>query len=142
MRIRHRLGAVIGAVAVTAPLTTASAHAALPETEHDEASEVYGLAVVPGDPDDPRFPLDWDSADTAVLTCDPAGGTHPKARQACAAVDRAGSIAGINGPTLCPMVLSPVTAFSWGAETYEETHDNLCFLKQKKRAVFDFMSRR
>ncbi|WP_344100990.1 SSI family serine proteinase inhibitor [Nocardiopsis rhodophaea] len=142
MRIRRTLGAVIGTVVVTAPLTSAPAHAALAEDEQDAVAEVYSLAIVPGEPGDPLFPLTWGNADTALLTCDPAGGTHPEADGACAEIDRAGSIAAIDRPALCPLVFSPVTAYSWGAETYEETYANPCFLKLEKGAVFDFMSRR
>ncbi|GAB3725586.1 SSI family serine proteinase inhibitor [Nocardiopsis nanhaiensis] len=76
----------------------------------------------------------------AALECDPAGGTHPRAEEACEAIEEAGgSIAEVDSSGApCTMIYQPVTVTSTGYEEYEETFGNACVLDTTKGAVFDF----
>ena len=76
---------------------------------------------------------------TVALECDPAGGTHPRAEEACEAIEEGGSIASADfSGDPCPMIYRPVTATSIGFEDYEETFGNSCSLNPTKGAIFDF----
>ncbi|WP_159944124.1 MULTISPECIES: SSI family serine proteinase inhibitor [unclassified Nocardiopsis] len=81
---------------------------------------------------------DW--ARQAILECGPAGGTHPRAEDACAAIAEAGSIADIRSTQrLCPLVYDPVIATAYGDDgIYHETFANQCVLLSEKGPVFDF----
>ncbi|MDT0327196.1 SSI family serine proteinase inhibitor [Nocardiopsis lambiniae] len=74
-----------------------------------------------------------------TLNCDPAGGTHPEAEAACAAIAEAGSIKEIT-PTegFCTMEYRPVTVTAGGAENFERTYGNRCELSLAKGVVFAF----
>ncbi|MBB6172951.1 hypothetical protein HNR23_003011 [Nocardiopsis mwathae] len=137
MRIRHTL-AVAGAFALAAPLVTGAAHAA-PQGVDGQGADIYHIAVVPGSQSDRGRSLEWEGARSAVLTCNPAGGTHSQARHACEDIDAFGSIAGIPARgEICPLSYDPVTAFAQGAERYAETFPNECVLRDSTRAVFHF----
>ncbi|MCW2640681.1 MAG: Subtilisin inhibitor-like protein 5 [Dactylosporangium sp.] len=80
-----------------------------------------------------------------VLTCDPAGGSHPAAQQACnelAAVT--GDIDALSeGPDNCIMIYDPVTVTAEGwwqghVRSFRATYVNSCLLYRQTRAVFDF----
>lgn len=73
------------------------------------------------------------------LDCNPVGGTHPNAEEACDLIAEAGTIEQI--PTeegFCTMEHNPVTVEAMGAEEYSETFGNPCQLNLAKDAVFDF----
>ncbi|WP_017569311.1 SSI family serine proteinase inhibitor [Nocardiopsis halotolerans] len=76
----------------------------------------------------------------ATLVCAPvAAGNHPRAEEACAAIDEAGSIAAVEGEEkACPFVYSPVVAVAYGTENYREEFSNACVLLSEKGPVFDF----
>jgi hypothetical protein len=82
-----------------------------------------------------------------TLRCDPPGGTHPKAAQACADVakshgDLAQLPAGAN-PRACFMIYAPVTATAQGAWHGEAVRfttkfPNTCVMRDKTGSIFDF----
>ncbi|GAB2824060.1 hypothetical protein GCM10027176_30700 [Actinoallomurus bryophytorum] len=84
---------------------------------------------------------------TVTLQCDPAGGTHPKAAEACADVakargDLAQMPAGAN-PRACFMIYAPVTVAAQGewqgqAVRYTKKFPNSCVMRDKTGSVFDF----
>ncbi|MEQ8146596.1 SSI family serine proteinase inhibitor [Streptomyces sp. OP7] len=78
-----------------------------------------------------------------MLRCDPPGGGHPHADQACADLTAAdGRITAL--PTedaLCPMIYAPVTAHAQGMwrdrpVDYTETFPNTCTLRARTGALF------
>lgn len=84
---------------------------------------------------------------TALLTCSPAGGTHPDASSACGALTSArGNFREIDTgreSARCPMVYSPVSVRAEGRwrgtpVVYQETFDNTCLLSARTGAVFRF----
>lgn len=75
----------------------------------------------------------------ASLDCDPVGGTHPNAEEACDLIAEAGTIEEIPAEEgFCTMEHNPVRVESVGAEEYSETFGNPCQLGLAKGAVFDF----
>lgn len=76
----------------------------------------------------------------AALDCDPAGGSHPRAEEACDLIAEHGDIASVRSDWggVCTMEYRPVTVRVTGAEEYEETFGNECSMKNTKGAVFDF----
>ena len=74
-----------------------------------------------------------------VLECDPVGGTHPRAEEACEAIAEAGSVEGVTGAqNPCPMIYAPVVATAHGEGVYRQEFPNHCVLLNDKGAVFDF----
>ncbi|WP_306367417.1 SSI family serine proteinase inhibitor [Nocardiopsis sp. CC223A] len=74
-----------------------------------------------------------------TLDCDPAGGAHPAAEAACAAIAEAGSIEAIPPDEgFCTMEYRPVTATAYGHERFEQTFGNHCVLRLAKGEVFAF----
>jgi hypothetical protein len=86
-------------------------------------------------------------ARSVMLRCDPPGGTHPKAAEACADVAKSnGDLqqlpAGTN-PRACFMIYSPVTATAqgnWHGQPVQFTarFPNTCVMRDKTGSVFDF----
>lgn len=76
----------------------------------------------------------------AALDCDPVGGDHPRAEEACDLIAEHGDIASVQGVSEgpCTMIYKPVTIRVTGIEEYEETFGNECVMKGAKGAVFDF----
>ena len=75
----------------------------------------------------------------ASLDCDPVGGTHPNAQEACDLIAEAGTIEQISAEEgFCTMEYNPVTVEAMGVEEYSETFGNPCRLGLAKGAVFDF----
>jgi hypothetical protein len=79
----------------------------------------------------------------AMLTCYPAGGTHPKAVAACAELARvSGDIGRLPAqPVLCTMQYAPVTATAtgrWRGRTigWSKTFSNRCMLAAATGSVF------
>ncbi|MEV5934168.1 SSI family serine proteinase inhibitor [Streptomyces sp. NPDC052079] len=84
------------------------------------------------------------SADGTMLRCDPPGGEHRRAADACAVLAAAdGRIADVpSEDAVCPMVYAPVTAHAHGMwrdrpVTYTETFPNTCTLTARTGPIFD-----
>jgi Subtilisin inhibitor-like len=84
---------------------------------------------------------------TVTLQCDPAGGTHPKAAEACADVAKAGGdlaqMPANTNPRACFMIYAPVTVTAQGewqgqAVRFTEKFPNSCVMRDKTGSVFDF----
>lgn len=75
-----------------------------------------------------------------TLDCDPAGGSHPRAEEACDLIAEHGDIASVQsaGDGVCTMIYQPVTARVTGAEEYEQTFSNACVMNNTKGEIFDF----
>jgi len=111
------LAVVMSAVAAATPavateLTEPTASAASAASAGVRAGEggTLGLMITPlpgGSPSSPRV---------ATLTCDPVGGTHPRAAEACAQLAAAnGDIKAIPYvPRPCPPIWEPVTVTARG----------------------------
>ena len=84
---------------------------------------------------------------TVTLRCEPAGGTHPNAAQACNDVaksngDLKAMPAGTN-PRACFMIYNPVTVTAqgdWHGQPVNFSHQypNSCVMRDKTGSVFDF----
>lgn len=82
---------------------------------------------------------------TAKLTCEPTGGDHTNAKQAC---DELGSVNGdftklTRSEQACILIYQPVTAVvtgNWGGTrvNFEKTYGNSCELNASTGAVFKF----
>ncbi|ONI83632.1 hypothetical protein ALI22I_34750 [Saccharothrix sp. ALI-22-I] len=79
------------------------------------------------------------------LTCEPTGGLHPKADQACLALSEVdGQIEGLsNGQGLCTLEYDPVRVTASGrwrgeSRTFEATFPNSCVMHAETGPVFDF----
>ena len=84
-------------------------------------------------------------AAAVTLTCDPAGGAHPKAAKACVALRKAGGDPGRlpPAPVLCTLEYAPITAQmtgTWkGAKvSWTKTFPNGCDLARATGVVFRF----
>jgi hypothetical protein len=111
---------LVAAVLVVAAGTVA---AATPATAAAEPGGVLGIMITPlpsGMPSTPRV---------ATLTCDPTGGTHPRAAEACKDIAEAkGDIAAVPPypRTGCLPVWQPVTVTvrgTWGGQVIDFTDD-------------------
>ncbi|MDR7301195.1 SSI family serine proteinase inhibitor [Haloactinomyces albus] len=120
--------------ASAAPLPSASSE---PSVQH--SASVLHLTVDRGTGSDPYRAV--------VLTCGPAGGTHPKAASACENLDRAGGkFSGLRAGrdnAMCPLVYRPVTVTATGTwegtpVKHEKTYSNACVLTAHTGPVFDF----
>jgi hypothetical protein len=84
---------------------------------------------------------------TVVLQCDPTGGTHPKAAEACADVAKAGGnlaqMPAGAAPRACFMIYAPVTVTAQGKwqgqpVRFTKKYPNTCVMHDKTGSVFDF----
>ena len=83
---------------------------------------------------------------TAILTCDPDGGTHPQPVKACDALRSVnGYIAKLPGnpDIFCPLIFDPRTATAKGTwrgrpVRFQHTYGNDCELHRASTPVFDF----
>jgi hypothetical protein len=84
---------------------------------------------------------------TVTLQCNPAGGTHPKAAEACADVAKAGGdlaqMPANTNPRACFMIYAPVTVTAqgkWQGQPVQFTKKfpNSCVMRDKTGSVFDF----
>ncbi|MFL6056761.1 MAG: SSI family serine proteinase inhibitor [Actinoallomurus sp.] len=84
---------------------------------------------------------------TVSLQCDPSGGTHPKAAQACADLGKAHNDFVVamddKNPRACFMIYSPVMISAegqWHGEAVRFTarYPNTCVLRAKTASIFDF----
>lgn len=83
---------------------------------------------------------------SVTLRCNPAGGTHPNAAGACAALDSAGGDFTKLAPTagrMCPHLVHPVTVRANGTYrgapvAYAKTFNNSCEMDRATHPLFDF----
>lgn len=81
---------------------------------------------------------------TTTLSCEPSGGPHPKASQACADLVRSdGAVERPPSDLVCPMMFSPVTVTAvglWRGRTvnFTATYGNECIMRARTGAVFGF----
>jgi Subtilisin inhibitor-like len=82
-----------------------------------------------------------------TLQCDPEGGTHPRATQACAdLVQSHGEISATTrdkDPRACFMIYAPVTVSAEGTWQgrnvhFQSKYPNTCALRSKTGSIFDF----
>ncbi|KEI43158.1 SSI family serine proteinase inhibitor [Saccharopolyspora rectivirgula] len=122
------------------------------------AAALAGTALIPAlataeQPQQPsvlRLSISSDArneARTAVLICDPAGGTHPKATEACADLDTVDgdldALAAAHANTPCPLVYRPVTVSAEGvwnqrSVEFEKRYANACVAQTYTGSVFAF----
>ncbi|WP_433869949.1 SSI family serine proteinase inhibitor [Saccharopolyspora sp. CA-218241] len=133
------IGRTLLATAALAGVAAAPA-AASPEPVSALRLAVHGEAV--GSTAEPGAALR-----TALLTCDPAGGTHPKAEAAC--TDLAGvrgdltALAESRPAKMCPLIYQPVTVTAQGTwrgkpVSFEQTFSNDCVATSSTGEVFAF----
>jgi len=94
------------------------------------------------------FVLSVQRADSTLfsnLTCEPAGGLHPKANEACLALSGVdGQFDGLStGQGLCTLEYDPVrvtASGTWRGETrsFEAEFPNPCVMRAQTGPVFDF----
>jgi hypothetical protein len=84
-------------------------------------------------------------ANVVTLRCEPSGGTHPRAQEACTAIESAsGDIEGLQTTGMaCPMVYQPVTAEArgrWQGKNvrFQHTFANRCVAAAETEDVFRF----
>ncbi|GAB3987354.1 hypothetical protein GCM10029978_105820 [Actinoallomurus acanthiterrae] len=84
---------------------------------------------------------------TVTLQCDPVGGTHPKAEQACADLAKTHGdfklASDEKNPRACFMIYSPVTTSAEGqlrgeAVKYTARYPNTCVMRTQSGSIFDF----
>lgn len=121
---------IVGAALTPA---VASAEPAPPQLSY------LNLAVQPGG--------DAKSSRAAVLTCDPSGGTHPKADVACNTLVSAdgdfNSLPTGHANTVCPQIYEPVTFTAQGTwrdapVKFEKQFSNSCVAESQTGQVFQF----
>jgi hypothetical protein len=85
-----------------------------------------------------------DAVQLSNLTCEPAGGLHPRADEACLALsDVEGKIEGLStGQALCTLEYDPVVvkaSGTWRGETraFEAEYANPCVMLAETGPVFD-----
>lgn len=86
-------------------------------------------------------------ARATVLTCDPAGGTHPKAADACQTLTSANgdfnSLPTAHSNTMCPQIYKPVTFTATGTwhdrpVQFQKKFANSCVAGAQTGQVFQF----
>ncbi|ACY96456.1 MULTISPECIES: subtilase-type protease inhibitor [Thermomonospora] len=81
---------------------------------------------------------------SVTLSCDPPGGSHPRAAQACADLDRSGGrIVREREEAICTTEYRPVTARATGMwrgrpVTFVRTFPNPCVMAARTGAIFRF----
>ncbi len=84
---------------------------------------------------------------SVTLNCEPAGGSHPKALQACEDVAKSGgdlkAMPAAANPRACFMIYAPVTVSAegdWHGQPVRFTakYPNTCVMRDKTGSVFDF----
>lgn len=84
---------------------------------------------------------------TVTLKCDPPGGTHPRALQACADVAKSKGdlqqMPAADSPRACFMIYAPVTVTAQGqwhgsSVRYTKRFPNTCVMRDKTGSLFDF----
>jgi hypothetical protein len=84
---------------------------------------------------------------SVTLQCDPTGGSHPKAAQACSDLTRSHGGFSVatrdQSPRACFMIYSPITVSAEGTWQGQGVHfqskfPNTCALHSKTGSIFDF----
>lgn len=84
---------------------------------------------------------------TVMLTCNPAGGTHPQSAAACADLSRVNgnfeNLGQKRSNTMCTMIYRPITVTATGtwedsSVDYGDEYPNACVLTARTGPVFDF----
>jgi hypothetical protein len=125
---------VAAAPAAAATATTATERATNARTMAAASGARFAITVRPARG---RVKVAW-------LTCDPVGGTHRRAAEACEALTAAaGDPAAITAEedTMCTMEHAPVRATMaglWQGQPirYQKTYDNACVMRVATRALF------
>lgn len=132
---RFRLLTTLAVVATAGALATPSAAAATQAPTQAAGPSVLVLTVTQAQQVDRQ----------RVLRCEPTGGTHPLAAQACGELDRAGGnpAALPSQPRVCPFIYRPVTASAKGfwhgnRVDFTQTYPNDCVLHARTGSVFQF----
>ncbi len=130
-----RIATALTCAAALALCLGAPAHADSGAVRAGTADYLLQVVSHSGAPDGKVSQVRW-----AVLDCDPVGGSHPRAEEACDLIAEHGDVAGVSvgWNSACTMDYRPVTVRVTGAEQYEETFGNECAMKNTKGAVFDF----
>jgi hypothetical protein len=132
-RIMNRhIATALAAIAAVIALTTTPAHGHATDEPLSDGSALW-LATT-----------SQDGFQSAILTCQPPGGTHPQPWRACAEITEAdGNLDELSGlPDLvCTTQYKPVTAMAYGTwqgqpVTYTHTFGNACELKRSTYPVF------
>ena len=115
------------------PVAPAHADTTAGPKYHDYTLQITSAVEQRGD-----TAMSW--ARWATLDCDPVGGHHPRAQEACDLIAEHGDIASVEvaADGVCTMIYRPVTVRVSGIEEYEETFSNECVMHNAKGAVFDF----
>ncbi|WP_119728292.1 SSI family serine proteinase inhibitor [Thermomonospora amylolytica] len=120
---------------LTGAALTASLLSALPAAPAAAVDTVLRLTITEPAPTGARM---------VVLTCDPAGGTHPRAAAACADLTRTGGrIVRGRSNAACTREYWPATGRAVGLwrgriVRWSRTYPNLCELRAHTGAVFRF----
>ena len=131
-RPRATAAAAVAALLVLAPASTARAGILAAEEPHGE------LFLTVSNPEDT-----WTRG--VMLTCPDNGGPHPRAAEACTALDRAGGeMRALSGRERnCTLEHEPVVATAtgtWrgGSIRWQGEYPNTCALLKQTGVVFDF----
>ncbi|SDK63297.1 Subtilisin inhibitor-like [Actinopolyspora mzabensis] len=116
----------------------ASAATTTSVNEAQQAVSVLSLRVVPSDR--------AERARSVTLRCEPTGGTHPRAEEACEELANTGGEFGAlqeERNPMCPLVYRPVTVRATGmwrnrAVDHRETFSNKCEMQAKTGKLFEF----
>lgn len=130
--------ALVGATLAPVSASAETLPTATGEPAAERAVSIMHLTVDRGTGSDPYR--------SALLTCQPAGGTHPEPAMACESLAEAGgnfeALRTGNENALCPLVYRPVTVTATGtwkntSIKYEQTYPNACVLAAYTGPVFD-----
>lgn len=132
-----QIAALTAAATVLAVVPTTAGHAAQSFTEGPDTGGSFQLSI--SDSGLEKF-------SRATLTCDPTGGSHPRATEACdQLVAHSGDIGRIASvSTMCAMDYRPVTVRAKGTwrgqeESFEQRFGNRCLaLQQTGGVIFNF----
>jgi Subtilisin inhibitor-like len=148
MKRRVRTTALTVATLISLPALSVSALSVSARAQTPEPLTVLTLTITNGRPQPvgPGRPGTAPMAREVTLTCDPTGGTHPKAAQACADLKKVGDFAHL--PTLatpraCYMIYAPVSVTATGhlgqaLVQFQATYSNDCVLADQTGSVFAF----
>lgn len=151
------VGAPAAAAAPAAPAATAATgdrahHAPLPPSSHRKGRKAVRRGKKRKQPPQSSFMLMRSKSgadhrrdtDKTTLYCEPAGGDHPKAAQACR--DLLASKGGFQlpaGDSICPMMHAPVTVQAIGlwrgtVKRFSATYGNECQMRSRTGAIFGY----
>ena len=137
----------MGSVAVLAALVAGASEAvaAAPAPGPRPSGGSYGGAATPGARLTLTYMAEAGYAAAVKLTCDPDGGAHPKAAQACATLLTAGADPEKIKPAhvMCMMIYAPITAEITGVwrgapVQWTHTYGNKCEMTRATGVLFAF----